>query len=126
MSGVDCASKNKTVLVVEDDARTLTVVSQMLRLAGYRVLEAAGPESAIDCFKDRAADIDLLLSDWQMPGIDGQTLGLQFRATKPELPVVIMTGHSGPECPAGALQKPFAMAELYRKVAETLATASHS
>jgi two-component system, cell cycle sensor histidine kinase and response regulator CckA len=126
MDGAGGMVKNKTVLVVEDDARTLRLVSEMLRLAGYDVLEAGGPESAIDHFEQNSSQIDLLLSDWQMPGMDGQTLSRRFRAAKPGLPTVIMTGRSGPECPEGALQKPFGMAELYRKVAESLAAASPS
>jgi CheY-like chemotaxis protein len=126
---MDCVGgvvKNKTVLVVEDDRRTLAVVSEMLRLAGYEVLEAGGPESAIHHFEQNFSQIDLLLSDWQMPGMDGQTLSRKFRAAKPGLPTVLMTARTGPECPEGALQTPFGMAELYRKVAESLSAGSHS
>jgi DNA-binding response OmpR family regulator len=110
-----------TVLVVDDDARLLAVTAEMLRAEGYRVLKARTPEEAELVFEQRPAEIDLLLSDVQMPGMSGPELGTRLRRVRPDLPVIFMTGHPGQIAALGkVLEKPFGMDDLCGRVAAAL------
>jgi DNA-binding response OmpR family regulator len=110
-----------TVLVVDDDIRLLAVTAEMLRAEGYRVLKARTPEEAELVFEQRPAEIDLLLSDVQMPGMSGPELGTRLRRVRPDLPVIFMTGHPGLIAALGkVLEKPFGMDDLCGRVAAAL------
>ena len=60
-----------TVLVVDDDERVLKITVKMLEVFGYRVLSAATPAEAVIIFEAHRNEIDLLLSDVNMPGCRG-------------------------------------------------------
>ena len=110
----------ETVLVVDDDVRILALTGEMLRLAGYRVLKANVASEAVLIFERNAAEIDLVLSDVQMPGLTGPELACRLRQRNPDLPVVFMTGCTEDCAPPGALQKPFKMADLWSKISDAL------
>lgn len=110
-----------TVLVVDDDIRLLAVTAEMLRAEGYRVLKARTPEEAELVFEQRPAEIDLLLSDVQMPGMSGPELGTRLRCVRPDLPIIFMTGHPCQIAALGkVLEKPFGMDDLCGRVATAL------
>jgi FixJ family two-component response regulator len=109
-----------TVLVVDDDVHILALTGEMLRLAGYRVLKANIASEADLIFERNAAEIDLLLSDVQMPSLSGPELALRLRQRNPRLPVVFMSGCAEGSGPPGTLQKPFKMADLWSKVSDAL------
>ena len=120
----------RTVLVVDDDARILGLTATMLRLAGYHVIEANLAAEALLIFEQNATEIDLVLSDVQMPGVTGPDLARSLKQRNPDLPIVFMTACAGDIAPPNTLQKPFKMADLYAKVAGALngaklAAASH-
>lgn len=73
--GVDTVS---TILVVDDSRAQRMIVSSTLKRQGFTVVEAGSGEEAID--KILSEDIDLILSDWMMPGMDGLELCQAFRA----------------------------------------------
>ena len=84
------------VLVVEDEFLIRFVVADQLREAGFRVLEAVNGEEAIDILSTDAP-IDLVFTDVKMPGkIDGMELLKFIKATQPELPVLMTSGHQDP------------------------------
>jgi FixJ family two-component response regulator len=112
-----------TVLVVDDDAGVLAMTGEMLRLAGYRVFQANIVSEADQIFERNAAEIDVLVSDVQMPSLTGPELAVRLRVRKPRLPVVFMSGFGEIEGPPGTLQKPFRIADLYSKVADALKSA---
>jgi two-component system, cell cycle sensor histidine kinase and response regulator CckA len=113
----------RTVLVVDDDPRILTVACQILSLAGYRVLAASSPQDAIQKFERAGGAIDLLLSDVLMPEMSGPELSEVLRCQKPSLPVLLMTGYAGKfRGAADLIEKPFGAGELERRVAQTLNT----
>jgi FixJ family two-component response regulator len=109
-----------TVLVVDDDVRILALTAEMLRLAGYRVLKTNIASEADLIFERNAAEIDLLLSDVQMPSLSGPELAVRLRQRKPRLQVVFMSGCAEGSGPPGTLQKPFKMADLWSKVSDAL------
>ena len=110
----------ETVLVVDDDVRILALTGEMLRLAGYRVLKASVASEAVLIFERNAAEIDLVLSDVQMPGLTGPELAGRLRQRNPDLPVVFMTACTEDCAPPDALQKPFKMADLWSKISDAL------
>jgi DNA-binding response OmpR family regulator len=105
------------------------LAKSVLKMHGYRVLEAANGADAIAIAREHPDAIDLLLTDVVMPGISGNTLLEQLRELRPSLRVILMSGYS--EDPAmvmaagGAyIQKPFDPDELAAKVREVLSRRS--
>ena len=84
----------KTVLTVDDSASIRQMVSFTLKSAGYKVLEAHDGVDALD--KVRSADIDLLLTDQNMPRMDGLSLVRTLRAMSryQRLPILMLTTES--------------------------------
>src|SRR5450759_5877163 len=117
---VDSTKPAETVLVVDDDVRILALTGEMLRVAGYRVLKANLASEAVLIFERNAAEIDIVLSDVQMPGLTGPELACRLRQRNPDLPVVFMTGCTEDCAPPGALQKTFKMANLWSKISAAL------
>ena len=102
-----------TILVVEDEPSLLMVVSETLRDAGYVVWEAGDGEAALRIIKTHP-DIELLITDVKMPGMNGYQLVDAGLALRPELKVMLMTGYAQEPVPkkiaqAGiqVLHKPF-------------------
>ena len=119
------------VLVVEDEdpVRTLTVAT--LRKNGYRVLEAASGNDALDVFRDHGSEIDLLFTDVMMPGsLLGDELAARLRVTKPSLAVLFTSGYT-PEVTktefrgdGNFLNKPFTPTQMLDIVRQCLDHAS--
>ena len=78
------------VLCVDDDARALMVRSLILSVAGYEVQTASTGDAALRIFHH--SHIDLVIADQDLPGIDGLTLATEMKKSKPEVPVVLLTG----------------------------------
>lgn len=80
-------------MVVEDEIFIRLATADLLRDAGYRVLEAASAAEALDLL-DVAGSINLIITDVRMPGArDGLALAREVRQRWPGLPVVIASGH---------------------------------
>jgi two-component system cell cycle sensor histidine kinase/response regulator CckA len=118
----------ETIVLVEDDESVRNLVRVMLESKGYHVLAAAGSEEAERLCADRAGDVDLLLSDVVMPGVNGRFLAERLSAITPSLRVLFMSGYSdeavyrhGEISPDAAfIEKPFTDRTLARKVREVL------
>jgi two-component system, NtrC family, response regulator HydG len=82
---------NRSILIVDDDARVLTALSQALANHRTGVRTAASAEQALTALAAKPADI--VLTDLKMPGMDGVELLQVLRARLPETEVVIMTAH---------------------------------
>jgi two-component system response regulator GlrR len=115
------------ILLVDDDAGLLRLLSLRLRSAGYEVLTAESGEEALA----RLPQIrpDLVITDLRMGGMDGLALHDALRKTHPSLPVIILTAHGSiPEAVEatrrgvfGFMAKPFDGKELLAEVARALA-----
>lgn len=118
----------ETLLVVEDEPQVRTVVSVILRQAGYAVLVAQDPEEALRLCASHPGEIDLLLTDVVMPQMSGYELAERVRPQHPLLRVLFMSGYpdearTGPHTlPEGAayMQKPFLPITLCREVRRVL------
>ena len=103
-------------------------VTEELADAGYRCLEAANGADALALLAANP-DVSLLITDLGLPGgMNGRQVADAARASRPDLPVLFITGYSdqgglsdGELQRTGMMAKPFRMAEMLNKVAELLA-----
>ncbi|HEX4567576.1 MAG TPA: ATP-binding protein [Vicinamibacterales bacterium] len=123
------AVRSATVLLVEDEAIVRTMAERALSIAGYAVLAAATPNEAIAMFDKHASSIALLLTDVVMPEMSGPSLARRLSGTRPDLPVLFMSGYSDsiPASTEGTehaafLAKPFSPADLVSAVARLIAS----
>jgi two-component system cell cycle sensor histidine kinase/response regulator CckA len=131
-SGVTTNGPTKrTILVVEDDADLLKVSLRVLKLHGYEVIGATRCEDAIALIDEH--DVDLLLTDVQMPGMDGDELAARMAESHPDLRILFTSGNPNQVLlptngdSANAIErknfigKPYAMSDLARRVEEVFA-----
>jgi PAS domain S-box-containing protein len=118
----------ETVLIVEDQQAVRGLARKMLQERGYHVLEASDGREALSIVRRHSGEIDLLLTDVVMPGMDGRTLSEQLRELRPNLKVILMSGHSEDVITERGvlasglmyIQKPFTPDGLAVKVREAL------
>jgi len=121
---------NGTVLVAEDEASVLGLVTAILNRGGYQVIAASSGDDALLLWEQHADEIDLLLTDMVMPGmLSGKGLAERIHEQKPSLPVIYSSGYSleivreGLVLKEGVnfLPKPYPPATLLKMVRECLA-----
>lgn len=117
----------ETILVVEDEPALCRGIRRLLEVAGYQVLTAANASDAAETAADHRVPIDLLLTDFSLPGISGWELAGALKNSRPGLRVLFMSGYGPSELPqpedntdAGFLQKPFAADTLLVQVRAVL------
>ncbi|WP_342648468.1 response regulator [Mucilaginibacter sp. CSA2-8R] len=114
-------TRQKTILVADDDEAIVDSISAILDLSGYEVLFVNDGTSVMQAVK---AQPDLILLDIQMPGHDGQAVCRQLKrqASTKDIPVIIVSASMDVRSKAeqvGAddyLEKPFEMETLQQKV----------
>lgn len=84
----------ETILLVEDEPSVRRLTLTVLGRAGYRVLEASGPEEALDTFEGATRPIALLFTDVVMPGGNGLELARRLQLRDPNLRVLFTSGYS--------------------------------
>jgi CheY-like chemotaxis protein len=117
-----------TILLVDDDPEVRSVTFQLLEMSGYTVVVAACAEDAIDSFERARQAIDLVITDLVLEGgPDGLALATELRAKRPDLPVLLVTGHgdallAGPRMEGiELLKKPFGHPVLLQAIARAMA-----
>jgi two-component system cell cycle sensor histidine kinase/response regulator CckA len=117
-----------TVLLVEDEPMVRTVAERALTRRGYTVLTANNGEDALEIV-NRGEPIDLLISDVVMPVMDGPTMVREARKTRPELPILFMSGYAEEQLRKSIdidnvafLPKPFSVQELSEAARKALAS----
>jgi signal transduction histidine kinase len=116
----------ETILLVEDDAAVRAIARRVLQQAGYTVIEAPGPRTAMELAEGHPKPIDLLLTDVILPSENGVALSRRVLAVRPGLRVAFMSGYTGEphgvEVPASApfLPKPFTPDSLLSTVRAAL------
>jgi signal transduction histidine kinase/ActR/RegA family two-component response regulator len=122
------ARGTETVLVVDDDAAVRNLIREVLTELGYFVLESAEPSAAVALCERYSAGIDLLVTDFIMPQMNGRELAARVVAAHPETRVLYVSGYAkdsfakrGIELPGGVfLDKPFTPKLLADRVREAL------
>lgn len=118
----------EVILVVEDDPLVRTLVEAILSKRGYHVLSANNATEAFAVFNERSGSIDLVLSDIEMPDMDGIQLSRELRQRYGFTRVVISSGHSSEDVAAavdahdlaGFILKPYRPASLLDEVKRAL------
>ncbi len=121
------SSKNisSTILVVDDEAMIRTVASEMLEQLGLNVVTAANGEDALARLQSQE-DIDTVLLDLTMPGMDGRAVALAIQNLQIDVPIVLMSGYDKSEATAefpnvrSFLQKPFMLEHLIDAFADEI------
>ena len=93
----------ETILIVDDEKNYLLVLSAVLEDEGYEVLTAPDGAEALEIQK--SSDLDLVVTDMKMPGMDGIEFLEQIKARDPDLPVIMMTAHGTVDKAVEAMQK---------------------
>ena len=110
------------ILVVDDDHAIRTILSSLLSMMGFQVALATNGHEALDLFaKSR---FEFVLTDFQMPGMDGFTLASNIKSSSPKTPVIMITGSDesvvqqrmGKGCVDRVLFKPFKLEDIYESV----------
>ncbi|MFN3715127.1 MAG: response regulator [Thiobacillus sp.] len=122
-------TEGKTILTVDDSGSLRQMVSFVLKDAGYDVIEATDGQDGLE--KARTQHIDLVLTDQNMPGLDGLGLIRALRAMKKykTVPILMLTTETGDDIKAqgraaganGWIVKPFDPAQLAEVVRKLIA-----
>jgi len=117
----------ETILLVEDEPGVRRLISQMLLLTGYSVLEAANGTEAIALTEECKHTIDLLLTDIVMPFMSGGELAERLGREHPQMRILFTSGYMDDgvvrevvSIGAQFLPKPFSPDTLVRKVRQVL------
>lgn len=118
------ACGTETILLVEDDEAVREVAARTLGRFGYRVLSAGEGTDALRVVEEKGEEIDLLLTDIMMPGMNGVELGMEVARRKPGIKVFYMSGYADQELVRQGLlepgttflQKPFTPRQLAARI----------
>lgn len=118
-AGTQIAGPARTVLLVDDDDAVREVTAILLEDLGCRVIQASTGAAALDILRS-GQRIDVLMTDFAMPRMNGAELAREARALDPTLPLIFVTGYAelrGLEIEdAQLLQKPFGESDLMERV----------
>ncbi|MBV8889675.1 MAG: PAS domain S-box protein [Alphaproteobacteria bacterium] len=116
----------RLVLLVDDDSDVRAVAAAMLQDAGYDVVEADSGYAALDRLADEGDQVELMIVDFAMPGLNGVEVARAAQRRRPSLPILFVTGFADTSLlaenvtPEQILQKPFRAAELAARVGRLL------
>ena len=127
-SGAGKGRVTETILLVEDEAGVRSLAKRVLSQKGYRVLEASDGAIALRLAAGHVGEIDLVLTDIDMPNLGGRGMMEELKELSPDLRVLFMSGYPKAEVfpdPARArrtpyLQKPFTSETLCDEVRAAL------
>ncbi|HQO08838.1 MAG TPA: response regulator [Clostridiales bacterium] len=120
-------TKDKTILVVDDEKMVLNATAEMLSYLGYQILKAENGRVAVDIFSNNRR-ISCVILDMIMPGMDGEKVFNELRKIDPSVKVIISSGYSMSakvesmlmNGAKGFLEKPFSMDEISIKLRQVL------
>lgn len=114
-----------SVLIVDDDPSVRNVTATMLRrMAIPNVVSAENGNQALELFRTAVSPFNLVICDWDMPGMNGMEVYSQLRAGHPEMPFLMLTGRNDLDSVitargsgvSGYLVKPFSSQQLKDKI----------
>lgn len=91
---VEIRGGNETILVAEDEEKLRITVADILQNLGYKVYTASNGLEAVEIFKEKANEIDLVFLDIVMPVLSGYDAMREIRKIKPDVKVLFATGYS--------------------------------
>jgi two-component system cell cycle sensor histidine kinase/response regulator CckA len=123
------SSARKTTVLLADDESAVTLLFEMdLTRRGYCVFQAHSGSEAVKISLDLPTSIDVLVTDWRMPDLSGDDLARRILLDRPEIKIVVMSGHSDAAAVIGSfaknqalfLRKPFSPAKLVEAIEQLL------
>jgi two-component system, cell cycle response regulator CpdR len=118
------------VLIADDEDSMRTLVARAVAMDGHSVVTAEDGAEALEILNNEPGTFDLLLTDIQMPVMDGIALALTVARDFPDLTILLMTGFADQRERASGLNaivhdvvtKPFSVADIRTAVADALAS----
>ncbi len=86
----------KTILLIDDDKDVLAFLGDALRGAGHHIIPRSDAGSALGVLRE-GTRVDLVITDYQMPGLDALSFMSRLRESAPNVPVIVLTGHGNVE-----------------------------
>ena len=117
------------ILLADDDPTTLDLVGRTLEADGHEVIRCTDGQEAFQRFSAAPRSFNLLITDLDMPGIDGIELASRAAAAAPQLRILVMSGFSGGTDSAedlgipaaGFISKPLSLEQMREAVNSALA-----
>lgn len=116
-----------SILLVDDEAMAVDVGTRILEKLGYKVTPVIGSAEALDIFRKQPLEFDLVITDYNMPVMNGKELASNIRFIRTDIPIILCTGNAS--IPESKLQKwgidalllkPYRSKEIDRLVSETV------
>ena len=126
---IDSSSEQeKTILLIDDEEMVINISEMMLKRLGYRVLKAHSGYEGLQQFEENKSEIDLIISDLEMPKMNGKEVMDKIREINPQIKVMLSSGaltdadeknviNKGFN---GFIKKPYNLNTLYKKMAEII------
>lgn len=116
--------KSQHILYLDDDEAVLSVAEQLLERGGFRTSCFSDHQAALNALRADPSCFDLVVTDYNMPGMHGLEVAREVRKLSQHLPIVITSGYVDAELIAGAeacgvqelIAKPFRLVDLYAVV----------
>ncbi len=86
----------KTILLVDDEIHLLGVLKNILKKIGYKVAARTDAESALSVIRE-GTNVDLVITDYRLPGMDGIEFISVLKQVLPSVPVIVLTGYGSVE-----------------------------
>jgi signal transduction histidine kinase/ActR/RegA family two-component response regulator len=117
--------RGETILIVDDEKPLVQLGEEMVAALGYEPVGFDSSTRALAAFRADPQRFDLVLADEIMPGMTGTQLAAALHAIRPDLPILLMTGYSGPVRSARpdvceSLKKPLLSADIAGAIARHL------
>ena len=125
---VPVSAQEKTILLIDDEETVINISEMMLIRLGYRVLKAQSGYEGLKLFEENKSAIDLIISDFEMPKMNGKEVMDKLRKIDPQIKVMLSSGalteadeknviNKGFN---GFIKKPYDMNTLCEKMAEII------
>ncbi|WDP90693.1 MAG: response regulator [Desulfobacter sp.] len=122
------AMGNESVLLVDDEERILTVGREICKALGYKVITACSGQEALALYADKKDEINLVVLDMIMPGMNGLETFMALKKMNPDIKVLLSTGYAIDDkaqemlkqgC-KGYILKPYSVIDFSHKIREIL------
>lgn len=116
------------ILVIDDDKDIREIIKLLLEALGYKIFTAENGSDAIDIFKEKNNEIDLVLLDMMIPEMDSEQIFLALKKIKPDVKTVLSSGYKKnskaekiiDKGVLGFIQKPYHLDELSNVISDVI------
>ncbi|MFH2058673.1 MAG: response regulator [Pseudomonadota bacterium] len=82
----------KNILLVDDDILLLKITCEIINMLGYSCMPFSNPKEALEIFHDLPDQFDLVMTDYEMPEMNGVEFSQEIRKIEPEFPIIVYSG----------------------------------